>query len=845
MKKEGLKNNVYVQYTILFSAVFMIAFLPFVLRGNGLVSEADGFNQSYPVFVYVRQYVEDFLKGNINLFDFRIGLGDDVIASLSYYGAFDVLNVLLALIFPKELSGVAYNLGTMLRFYFCGIAFIVYIRRYIQSKEICIAGALLYSINIYALRWGLYLSFFITPMITFPLILAGVDYLCEDKHKCSGLMLSGLFLQGINGFYFLYQEIILTIIYFGVIAVFRLYRKLDYKELLEKVWVVGINGILGVCAGGGILVPSIYGFLNSTRSGISQLPKRIFVGINELLTNFGNLFMPNMYVSISTLSVITVLGWIILLYSKNVKTEFKVISIVTYTIYWSPIVRSIMNGFSYDSTRWFGFVSFFVVVATALAMEAEVKISKNITYFFWMIVVASIIVHVVQNPKTIGLVIRVGVFGIFAILIPLVWNCNDKREKKLLICSSLIAAAMGLFALGPKVLGGSGYSAGFKTTKVYEEIRNSIEGIEKKNSTFERWDIYDSSLEATLVLDYYGTSEYLSILNQYVSEFYQEMDISSGVRAASNILRGLDARKELEVLLSVTQYMDYTVNDNGELERVIIENKDYLPLGYVYDSYMLRSEFDTLDPLQKESALLDTVVLEEKIEGANAYKVSERNQNKELSFEVIEKEGKIKVYPEFDYYEELINKQGELYVLLDQFEGNAEVYVGNRNVQVRDRSFLYYIGKNEYWFNVTELQKDEAGYYFNVYIDGGVNFETANMHIYWHEINYNGVEERKKNVLHNLKVAGDYISGNISCSENELLFFSVPYSKGWKAYVDGEPVEVYQSDIGFLSILPGEGEHYIELKYVTPGLVVGMIISVSSLFGFCLFHRSGKIRRRS
>lgn len=46
MRKGMLKK-----YTLYFFMVYIIGFLPVLLRGNGLVSEADGFNQYYPVFV--------------------------------------------------------------------------------------------------------------------------------------------------------------------------------------------------------------------------------------------------------------------------------------------------------------------------------------------------------------------------------------------------------------------------------------------------------------------------------------------------------------------------------------------------------------------------------------------------------------------------------------------------------------------------------------------------------------------------------------------------------------------------------------------------------------------------
>ena len=61
-------------------------------------------------------------------------------------------------------------------------------------------------------------------------------------------------------------------------------------------------------------------------------------------------------------------------------------------------------------------------------------------------------------------------------------------------------------------------------------------------------------------------------------------------------------------------------------------------------------------------------------------------------------------------------------------------------------------------------------------------------------------------------------------SEN-LVFFSIPYESGWKAYVNGKEVKIEKVNVGFMAVLAPEGDCEITFVYTTPGLYSGCIIS--------------------
>lgn len=432
----------------------------------------------------------------------------------------------------------------------------------------------------------------------------------------------------------------------------------------------------------------------------------------------------------------------------------------------------------------------------------------------------------------------------------LVWVWNMKKPGYMLMYVSSLIMMMGLFTFGPVVLGGSGYSANFCANGVYNEIADSSRECVSPDETFERWDIYDSSLNASLIGNYYGTSEYFSTINQYVVEFYQELLISPGIRDALHVLRGLDGRQEMLSLLSVSQYMDFKTDDENERISYIKDNENYLPLGFTYDTYVERSTFEQLTPLEKSSAMMDSVVLEEILEEMGSADVVDVYSNEQISFRITETNDKsFRIYFPYEQYQENFEeREGELYVNISDLHGNADVYVGNKEIRIKDDTFLYCTDMEEYWINLTEIKEDMGGHYFDINIDGETDFDETKLSIYYHPINDTGIMERQQNVMRDVQVDNNRISGSIVCEDREYLFLSVPYSKGWTAYIDGQKTDVLRANIGFMALPLEGGQHHIELEYVTPGLRLGIgcsLLSLGIIVVICFCNKKKEINNKN
>lgn len=77
------------------------------------------------------------------------------------------------------------------------------------------------------------------------------------------------------------------------------------------------------------------------------------------------------------------------------------------------------------------------------------------------------------------------------------------------------------------------------------------------------------------------------------------------------------------------------------------------------------------------------------------------------------------------------------------------------------------------------------------------------------------------------------IRGQVEVKDEEApLLFSIPAEDGWSLYVDGEEEEFECFQDAFLMITLEQGEHEIELRYRTPLLIEGGIISLACLMLF-------------
>lgn len=88
-----------------------------------------------------------------------------------------------------------------------------------------------------------------------------------------------------------------------------------------------------------------------------------------------------------------------------------------------------------------------------------------------------------------------------------------------------------------------------------------------------------------------------------------------------------------------------------------------------------------------------------------------------------------------------------------------------------------------------------------------------------------------------------YVAGKVKINKNQNLVTTIPYSKGWQVKVDGKPVKINRTLSVFIGLKMKPGTHQITLKYRTPGVLVGALLSIIgiiSLIVFTLFLKKNK-----
>ncbi|WP_160561032.1 YfhO family protein [Parablautia muri] len=594
-------------------------FLPFIVRGNSFISGADGFNQTYPAYVYISNYIKELFKSifaheSISTFDFSIGFGNDIITTLNSYGIGDIFYI-TAFLSSEPYSEILLTLTVLLKIYMTGISFSVWGRYHKLSSPSLLAASIFYAFNGYTYAFELLFPAFIIAQLTLPLFILGLDMLIESKQiwKVSKLLIISIFLQALNGFYFLYMETLFAILYFGV-KFFVLYNK-QWKSFFLRACNAAWQYLLGIGMASLFFIPVLLDFLKSPRSEETSFSFAQIIEMYSLETwteRLEGLISGPGYGSGLGLCAVAVAS-ILFLYSIPHKyKELKILLTIFVVGYCFPMTGSIMNGFSYSTERLLFLLYFLIAMVIAKSLSQPDHIPRQCFYIQTFIFVIWGIALFALSGVNLQSILRIAAFGFswLSLIYILIrkpkssFMANEKLLSMLAVVGIILVGVMNNF---PVVVGGKGFSALFLNWGVYQDINDSkFAQCAKKDSLTEnalRTDIYDTCHNAATILNVNGTSSYYSIANPSVYYFLTEYLVSPGIEDSSFTYKGLDSRLSLEMLLSVGSYTD-TIDASK-----IYTNPYILPFGFTFDSYILNEDAQSEDVLDRNAALVETVTL--------------------------------------------------------------------------------------------------------------------------------------------------------------------------------------------------------------------------------------------
>lgn len=132
----------------------------------------------------------------------------------------------------------------------------------------------------------------------------------------------------------------------------------------------------------------------------------------------------------------------------------------------------------------------------------------------------------------------------------------------------------------------------------------------------------------------------------------------------------------------------------------------------------------------------------------------------------------------------------------------------------------------------------KAGQEVKIYIHGSAAInvkEEIEYHLYSfeNELFQSGIKNVVEScTVKNKMTKGSHMSFEVNQLQSGVLYFALPYQKGFRIYSDGSEKEVIRIGSGLMGIESEEGTHTVDIYYSTPGILPGI---AGSLLGVVLF----------
>lgn len=969
------KQKLYGSYTVIFCALSGVLLYLFFSVGKTFIWSADGTSQHTKALIFYSRWLRSLVRNlaethrlEIPSFSFSMGLGADVYTMLHYYVLGDPLN-LPVLFLPEQAVLVFYQVLIFVRLFLAGICFAAY-DRYVRpdARKIWVStliGMLVYAFSGYAVFVSLRHPYFVNPMLTFPLILLGMEKVTREKKR--GTLVAGVFLSATSSFYFFYMTVLLAVLY-GVI------RWAGRKGFWKKFRQVLLPSLLGVLLSSFILVPVITAVLGDERFGRTTVLTLFYPATfwKNVLPGFLSADLGRPYTPLGFDAIGFMGTEALLLSSSRENHKRKKIAFLVLTIFMVlPIFGFMLNGFSYAANRWIWGYTLLIAYLTADAVPELLKISHDqlqkmlVVAVIYMAVVFLIQPQLSKNALFQFVLLFLGIGSI---------SLLEKRKEKNL-CFLVSLTIIGIW-------GNLYYPYSWRQgTRVnpYLSFRNiqkkeNVQGmtnLEIQNNywltdakevkeiagtgNFGRYsgrNLVDNAglLEGTMPIQYFWT-----LSNPNVSRFYNSLAVTDSYMEVDR-QTGLDERWSLDVLAGVQYYvtgsprflpkgyrqlfgqtrdnekneeeadteLTYDVGETeetqGSLEEVypVYQNERKASLVFSFPGAMDVEDFEKLSPTEKQEALLQTAVVDlPRNQGTKRKDLT--FSEKQLPFETtvlsqdVTRQGNSFVVTKKNQTVILTVKDGaenaETYLYLGNLKFRAvspsELYSEDSEVdplhlyEKKDLNKMKSVSQKEY-LNLRQSMAEwspagsvKIGVTFtnaageslqknlfyrsrrNWYNRGQKNFlvnscftgqsPVTQIEIHFPQVGIYSFDqlqvisqpmaEPEKNLdsitgvtaedvdFHML--SGSYVTNRITMTisqdQSSVLMFSLPYSRGWTAYVDGKKTDLKQMDYMYMGFSAEAGSHRVEFRYETPGRRAGFLMTFAGILCLILTGNGKKM----
>ncbi len=416
------------------------------------------------------------------------------------------------------------------------------------------------------------------------------------------------------------------------------------------------------------------------------------------------------------------------------------------------------------------------------------------------------------------------------------------------------------------------------------------------DASFYRTELYDcertqnSSVQTGLK----GTQYYFSLTSPYISDFinalylnwpkdydYEGVESREGLEALAAVkycFAGENAGMEVPRGFQKIAEKESTA---GKAE--LYENENSLPLGYTVDSFISRSAFDRAEVTGRQSALLTGAVISDEDAAAlqdAGYEETAFSDDSVNVLKSIEKSGDMDLGPNFF----TVRRNGGVSICFDgsedsetylfftnlRFQGYKEREIYDKGAwagltpyeqaKVRDKNTTdgrpgsssmmvsldgrqqiiefynnrqdYYCGRHDFLINLGNTGKGEKTLEISFREPGVYTFDALEIRSQPLSSIEEKLERLRETTMSGTGILKDAVNGRIKTDRNKLLMLSIPYSTGWKAFIDGREERIFRAGLMYMAVPVTKGEHSVYLKYETPYLKTGAILSIIGIIMF-------------
>ncbi len=881
-------------YTLMFLLMCIVAFLPFFTEGKSFVWGAgveDGLSQHFSALTYfgeaLREFFRNLLAGHPKLvmWDMSLGYGADILSTLNYYAIGDPLNLLYGFVSPKN-TETMYDFMILLRMYLAGITFIMYARKMKKRSYGTVIGALVYVFSGFCFRLGLRHPFFINPMIYFPLLCLGIEKIYQRERPY--VFIFAVCVSAMSNYYFLYMLTIFAVIY-AWIRFYKYTEENKMKNFFLTILKFGMYYTLGIAMAAVILLPSVIGFLGNGRYGngadwksLIVYPGKYYLLFIENFIGYGNMG------SNTNAGYLPIVGIVVLftLFSQRMKhKKYRAAFIASIIALILPIFGYAFNGFSYANNRWAFALSFIVALLTAEMYPRLFVMSKRqqigigagiIIYTVFCIIVNASGEEILKNK---GIMAACGLIAVFYILLLIFQRLGYDTQKRIVRVSMAILLLIsvgvhGYYRFDPK---GYAYTQEFMDQgQAYRTLKeDNIRMLSKVNDP----SVYRVHAEGYRYKNYglinhlNTISGYYSITAKCVTDTIKGYD-TLGMQYADKY-KGVDQRLGL---LSLAGVKYITVAHNSQVAKdvsskgdvpygveklskkgniTLYKNKYALPFAYAYDSYMTEQQYEQLNGIGKEQAMLAQIILNQHPADKEIQHNEQRNDpdiqtislpETRISSPKGKKYADITVPVEKDketylYFKNLVyhgKKNGDDNFILTGRKGTKGILVTQNDVQqkihIQSTFNPYYFGRKDYIVKINhQTSKAKEKVRLNFLSPGEYEFDDISLITVPKKDVLARLKERKENSMKQIQYEGNHFRGVYHAKKDQILCVTIPYSKGWKATVNGNRTKIYKANGMFMGIIMKKGTQSVKLDYETPGLKIGACNSFGARNGLGIY----------